>query len=136
MWWIRAALNEYVLRSWSLVKMGTTAAQKKLFFNLRRLKGQMKAINEGDLKPEQVSAIAKALAVPEQDVVNMNQRLAAPDYSLNTLVGEDKETQWQDWLADERDSPEVVLAEQEEASGRAALLSNALKTLKSASAIS
>jgi len=130
MWWIRAALNEYVLRSWSLVKMGTTAAQKKLFFNLRRLKGQMKAINDGDLKPEQVSAIAKALAVPEQDVVSMNQRLAAPDYSLNTLVGEDKETQWQDWLADERDSPEVVLAEQEEASGRAALLSNALKTLK------
>ncbi len=130
MWWIRAALNEYVLRSWSLVKMGTTAAQKKLFFNLRRLKGQMKAINDGDLKPEQVSAIAKALAVPEQDVVSMNQRLAAPDYSLNTLVGEDKETQWQDWLADERDGPEVVLAEQEEASGRAALLSNALKTLK------
>ena len=130
MWWIRAALNEYVLRSWSLVKMGTTAAQKKLFFNLRRLKGQMKAINDGDLKPEQVSAIAKALAVPEQDVVSMNQRLAAPDYSLNTLVGEDKETQWQDWLADERDGPEVVLAEQEVASGRAALLSNAMKTLK------
>ena len=130
MWWIRAALNEYVLRSWSLVKMGTTAAQKKLFFNLRRLKGQMRAINDGDLKPEQVSAIAKALAVPEQDVVSMNQRLAAPDYSLNTLVGEDKETQWQDWLADERDGPEVVLAEQEVASGRAALLSNAMKTLK------
>jgi RNA polymerase sigma-32 factor len=130
MWWIRAALNEYVLRNWSLVRMGTTAAQKKLFFNLRRLKGQMHALDEGDLKPEQVSAIATALDVPEQDVVSMNQRLAASDYSLNAVVGEDKDSEWQDWLADERDSPEVALAEQEEASDRAALLSDALKTLK------
>ena len=130
MWWIRAAINEYVLRSWSLVKMGTTGAQKKLFFNLRRLKGQMQAIDGGDLKPEQVSAIALALDVPEQDVVSMNHRLAAPDYSLNALVGEDKEDEWQDWLIDERDNPEVAVAEQEEASGRTALLSKSLETLK------
>jgi RNA polymerase sigma-32 factor len=130
MWWIRAAINEYVLRSWSLVKMGTTGAQKKLFFNLRRLKGQMQAIDGGDLKPEQVSAIAHALDVPEQDVVSMNQRLAAPDYSLNAVVGEDNEDEWQDWLIDERDNPEVAVAEQEEASGRTALLSKSLETLK------
>jgi RNA polymerase sigma-32 factor len=130
MWWIRAAINEYVLRSWSLVKIGTTAAQKKLFFNLRRLKGQMQAIDDGDLKPEQVSAIAQSLDVPEQDVVSMNHRLASADYSLNVLVGEDKENEWQDWLADERDNPEVAVAEQEEASSRTALLSKALETLK------
>jgi RNA polymerase sigma-32 factor len=81
MWWIRAAIQEYILHSWSLVKMGTTAAQKKLFFNLRRLKGQMQAIDDGDLQPEQVAKIAKVLAVPEQDVINMNRRLAAPDHS-------------------------------------------------------
>ena len=130
MWWIRAAINEYVLHNWSLVKMGTTAAQKKLFFNLRLLKGQMRAIDEGDLKPEQVTAIAKALDVPEQDVVSMNHRLTAPDYSLNVMVGDDRETEWQDWLADERDNSEVALAEKEEAGSRTALLANALKTLK------
>jgi RNA polymerase sigma-32 factor len=130
MWWIRAAINEYVLHNWSLVKMGTTAAQKKLFFNLRRLKGQMGAIDDSDLKPEQVTAIAEVLAVPEQDVVSMNHRLTAPDYSLNTMVGDDSESEWQDWLADERDNPEVAFAEQEEAGGRSALLANALKTLK------
>ncbi len=130
MWWIRAALNEYVLRSWSLVKMGTTAAQKKLFFNLRRLKGQMKAIDEGDLAPDQVSAIARVLDVPEQDVVSMNQRLTAPDFSLNVSVGDDAESQWQDRLADERDSPEAALMEQDEAHGRSALLSHALGMLK------
>ena len=130
MWWIRAAINEYVLHNWSLVKMGTTAAQKKLFFNLRRLKGQMQAIDDSGLKPDQVTAIAKALNVPEQDVVSINQRLAAPDYSLNVMVGDDRDSEWQDWLADERDNPEVAFAEQEEAGSRSALLANALKTLK------
>ncbi len=131
MWWIRAAINEYVLRNWSLVKIGTTAAQKKLFFNLRRLKAELQAIDERPLKPQQVTAIAKALNVPEQDVVSMNQRLAAPDYSLNAVVGgDDTEDEWQDWLADERDDPEVAFAEQEEAASRSALLANALTTLK------
>jgi RNA polymerase sigma-32 factor len=130
MWWIRAAINEYVLHNWSLVKMGTTAAQKKLFFNLRRLKGQMQAIDESDLRPEQVTAIAHALSVPEQDVVSMNQRLTAPNYSLNVMVGDASESEWQDWLADERDNPEVAFAEQEEAGSRSALLANALTTLK------
>ena len=105
MWWIRAAIQEYILHSWSLVKMGTTAAQKKLFFNLRRLKGQMQAIDDGDLKPEQVAKIAKMLDVPEQDVVSMNRRLAAPDHSLNAPVRMDSEGEWQDWLVDESGEP-------------------------------
>jgi RNA polymerase sigma-32 factor len=129
MWWIRAAIQEYILHSWSLVKMGTTAAQKKLFFNLRRLKGQMQAIEDGDLKPEQVAKIARALDVPEQDVVNMNRRLSAPDHSLNAPVRLDGEGEWQDWLVDESDSQETTIAEQEEMSGRQALLATALKTL-------
>jgi RNA polymerase sigma-32 factor len=129
MWWIRAAIQEYILHSWSLVKMGTTAAQKKLFFNLRRLKGQMQAIEDGDLQPEQVAKIARALAVPEQDVINMNRRLAAPDNSLNAPVRLDGEGEWQDWLVDVSDSQETVFAEQEEMSGRQALLATALKTL-------
>lgn len=91
MWWIRAAIQEYILHSWSLVKIGTTAAQKKLFFNLRRLKGQMQAIDDGDLPPEQVNKIAQSLGVPEQDVVNMNRRLAAPDHSLNAPLRLDGE---------------------------------------------
>src|SRR6202050_2784149 len=95
MWWIRAAIQEYILHSWSLVKMGTTAAQKKLFFNLRRLKGQMQAIEDGDLQPEQVAKIATMLDVPEQDVVSMNRRLAAPDHSLNAPVRADSEGEWQ-----------------------------------------
>src|SRR5665213_3242384 len=101
MWWIRASIQEYILHSWSLVKMGTTAAQKKLFFNLRKLKGQMKAIDDGDLQPEQVTEIARLLGVPEQDVVNMNRRLAAPDHSLNAPVRQDSEGEWQEWLVDE-----------------------------------
>src|ERR687889_1953950 len=101
MWWIRASIQEYILHSWSLVKMGTTAAQKKLFFNLRRLKGQMQAIDDGDLQPEQVAKIARVLDVPEQDVVSMNRRLAAPDHSLNAPVRQDREGEWQDWLVDE-----------------------------------
>ncbi|MBS0560945.1 MAG: RNA polymerase sigma factor RpoH [Proteobacteria bacterium] len=129
MWWIRAAIQEYILHSWSLVKMGTTAAQKKLFFNLRRLKGQMQAIDDGDLQPEQVAKIAKALAVPEQDVINMNRRLAAPDHSLNAPVRQDSEGEWQDWLVDESESQETTIADREEMTGRKALLAGALKTL-------
>jgi RNA polymerase sigma-32 factor len=129
MWWIRAAIQEYILHSWSLVKMGTTAAQKKLFFNLRRLKGQMQAIEEGDLKPEQVTKVADVLGVPEADVVSMNRRLAAPDHSLNAPVRMDSEGEWQDWLVDEGESQETKLAEHEEFSGRKALLASALKTL-------
>jgi RNA polymerase sigma-32 factor len=129
MWWIRAAIQEYILHSWSLVKMGTTAAQKKLFFNLRRLKGQMQAIEDGDLQPEQVTKIATTLAVPEQDVISMNRRLAAPDHSLNAPVRMDSEGEWQDWLVDEGDSQETVLADHEEMTGRKALLNGALGTL-------
>ena len=129
MWWIRAAIQEYILHSWSLVKMGTTAAQKKLFFNLRRLKGQMQAIDDGDLQPEQVTKIATTLGVPEQDVVSMNRRLAAPDHSLNAPVRADSEGEWQDWLVDEEESQETALAEREEMSGRKALLSSALNSL-------
>jgi RNA polymerase sigma-32 factor len=109
--------------------MGTTAAQKKLFFNLRRLKGQMQAIDDGDLQPEQVAKIAHALDVPEQDVVSMNRRLTAPDHSLNAPVRADSEGEWQDWLVDEGDTQETVLADREELSGRKALLAGALKTL-------
>ncbi len=129
MWWIRAAIQEYILRSWSLVKMGTTAAQKKLFFNLRRLKGQMQAIDDGDLKPEQVAKIAHLLAVPEQDVINMNRRLAAPDNSLNAPVRQDGDGEWQDWLVDDAENQETVLAERQEFHGRKQLLANALETL-------
>jgi len=129
MWWIRAAIQEYILHSWSLVKMGTTAAQKKLFFNLRRLKGQMQAIDDGDLQPEQVAKIAHALDVPEQDVISMNRRLTAPDHSLNAPVRADSEGEWQDWLVDESESQETAIGEREELTGRKTLLANALKTL-------
>jgi RNA polymerase sigma-32 factor len=129
MWWIRAAIQEYILHSWSLVKMGTTAAQKKLFFNLRRLKGQMQAIEDGDLKPEQVAKIARALDVPEQDVVSMNRRLAAPDHSLNAPVRAESEGEWQDWLVDESETQEEALAEAEDMGQRKALLDKALATL-------
>src|ERR1700689_2195741 len=129
MWWIRAAIQEYILHSWSLVKMGTTAAQKKLFFNLRRLKGQMQAIEDGDLQPEQVAKIAHALDVPEQDVVSMNRRLSAPDHSLNAPVRADSEGEWQDWLVDDSESQETELGDREELTGRKALLGGALQTL-------
>jgi RNA polymerase sigma-32 factor len=129
MWWIRAAIQEYILHSWSLVKMGTTAAQKKLFFNLRRLKGQMQAIEDGDLQPEHVERIAHLLDVPEQDVVNMNRRLSSPDNSLNAPIKLDGEGEWQDWLVDDADSQETVLADREELTGRKALLATAMKTL-------
>jgi RNA polymerase sigma-32 factor len=129
MWWIRAAIQEYVLHSWSLVKMGTTGAQKKLFFNLRRLKGQMQAIDGGDLQPEQVAKIAYTLDVPETDVINMNRRLATPDYSLNAPLRQDNEGEWQDWLVDDSESQETSIAEREELSGRKTLLAGALKVL-------
>src|SRR5829696_6282050 len=111
MWWIRASIQEYILHSWSLVKMGTTAAQKKLFFNLRKLKGQMQAIEEGDLSPEAVKQIATTLEVPEADVVSMNRRLASPDHSLNAPLRSDSEGEWQDWLVDESESQETRLGE-------------------------
>ncbi len=129
MWWIRAAIQEYILHSWSLVKMGTTAAQKKLFFNLRKLKGQLQAIDEGDLPPETVTTIATRLNVPEQDVINMNRRLAAPDHSLNAPLRADSEGEWQDWLVDDTESQEVRLADQQELDKRRQLLRNAMKQL-------
>ncbi|MGE5547334.1 MAG: RNA polymerase sigma factor RpoH [Solirubrobacterales bacterium] len=129
MWWIRAAIQEYILHSWSLVKMGTTAAQKKLFFNLRKLKGQMQAIEEGDLSPENVRKIAEELDVAEADVVSMNRRLSSPDHSLNAPVRTDGEGEWQDWLVDDRDDQETELAEREEMGRRRNLLTQALKSL-------
>lgn len=129
MWWIRAHIQEYILRSWSLVKMGTTAAQKKLFFNLRKLKGQIQAIDEGDMSPQQVSKIATALNVPEQDVISMNRRLAAPDNSLNAPVRMDGDGEWQDWLVDEGIDQETKLVEDEELSNRRQMLGTAMELL-------
>ncbi len=129
MWWIRAAIQEYILHSWSLVKMGTTAAQKKLFFNLRKLKGQMRAIEEGDLSPEQVNKIATTLDVPEADVVSMNRRLSSPDHSLNAPLRQDGDGEWQDWLVDESENQEVRMAEREELGKRQHLLTDAMTTL-------
>ena len=129
MWWIRASIQEYILRSWSLVKMGTTAAQKKLFFNLRKIKGQLKALDEGDLRPDQVKRIATQLGVTEEDVVSMNRRLAG-DSSLNAPVRNDSESgEWQDWLVDDTMDQETALAESEEAQRRRGMLNNALKGL-------
>ena len=129
MWWIRASIQEYILRSWSLVKMGTTAAQKKLFFNLRRAKGQLQALEEGDLRPDQVKAIAKKLGVPEDDVVSMNRRLGG-DTSLNAPVRADTESgEWQDWLVDDAPDQEQTLAERDELDQRRNYLANALTTL-------
>ena len=129
MWWIRAAIQEYVLHSWSLVKMGTTAAQKKLFFNLRKIKGQLQAIDEGDLSPENVKKIATELGVPEEDVVNMNRRLAAPDNSLNAPLRAESEGEWQDWLVDESPDQEDRLGERQELGLRRDLLRGAMKLL-------
>jgi RNA polymerase sigma-32 factor len=129
MWWIRAAIQEYILRSWSLVKMGTTAAQKKLFFNLRKIKGQLKALDEGDLRPDQVKRIATQLGVTEEDVVSMNRRLAG-DSSLNAPVRNDSESgEWQDWLVDDTMDQETALAESEEAERRRGMLTDALQGL-------
>jgi RNA polymerase sigma-32 factor len=129
MWWIRASIQEYILHSWSLVKMGTTAAQKKLFFNLRRLKGQIQAIEEGDLTPEHVSKIARELDVPEVDVVNMNRRLSAPDHSLNAPLRADGEGEWQDWLVDEGEDQEKSLGDRQELGIRRDLLRDAMAHL-------
>ena len=129
MWWIRASIQEYILHSWSLVKMGTTAAQKKLFFNLRKLKGQLQAIEEGDLTPENVTKIATRLGVPEEEVVNMNRRLAAPDSSLNASVKAEGDMEWQDWLVDDTPNQEVRLADSQELGQRKHMLAQALKQL-------
>ncbi|MGE0669272.1 MAG: RNA polymerase sigma factor RpoH [Sphingomonadales bacterium] len=129
MWWIRASIQEYVLRSWSLVKMGTTAAQKKLFFNLRRVKGQIEAIEEGDLKPENVTEIARRLGVTEDEVVSMNRRLTAPDSSLNAPLRDDSDSEWQDMLVDEDMDQEERLAERDEMSLRQQLLTEAMSVL-------
>jgi len=130
MWWIRASIQEYILRSWSLVKMGTTAAQKKLFFNLRRTKGQLQALEEGDLKPEHVKAIATRLGVPEEDVISMNRRLGG-DSSLNAPVRNDMEGggEWQDWLVDETPDQGERFAEREELDQRRGYLSKAMASL-------
>ena len=131
MWWIRASIQEYILHSWSLVKIGTTAAQKKLFFNLRRLKGQMRAYEDGDLSPEQVTSIATELAVPESDVVQMNRRMGQ-DHSLNSPVRNDGEAggEWQDWLVDEGENQEVRYAETQERTRRQIMLNEAMTGLK------
>ena len=132
MWWIKASIQEYVLRSWSLVKIGTTASQKKLFFNLRRIKGQIGAIDRGDLKPEDVTHIADELNVSEKDVISMNQRMSGSDHSLNTPLtntsGEEG-TEWQDWLEDERPDQETHFAETEELGQRQALMQDAMQNL-------
>ncbi|WP_374308738.1 RNA polymerase sigma factor RpoH [Dongia sp.] len=129
MWWIRAAIQEYILHSWSLVKIGTTASQKKLFFNLRRVKGQIKALEEGDMTPENVTEIATRLNVSENDVIDMNRRLMAPDHSLNAPLRIDGEGEWQDWLVDETESQETRVADDQEFGMRKKLLDKAMLTL-------
>ena len=129
MWWIKASIQEYILRSWSLVKMGTTANQKKLFFNLRKAKSKISALQEGDLRPDQVQVIAKRLGVTQQDVIDMNRRLAG-DASLNAPIRDDGDSgEWQDWLADDSESQETVMAAHEELDNRRKALSNALSVL-------
>jgi RNA polymerase sigma-32 factor len=129
MWWIRAAIQEYVLRSWSMVKLGTTAAQKKLFFNLRKAKNHIGAIEEGDLTPEHTSQLADRLGVTEKEVTDMNRRLAGPDSSLNAPLRSESESEWQDWLADDTIDQETRLAEREEMGDRHVLLENAMREL-------
>jgi RNA polymerase sigma-32 factor len=128
MWWIRASIQEYILRSWSLVKMGTTASQKKLFFNLRKAKSKISALEEGDMRPDQVAQIATRLGVPEQDVIDMNRRLGG-DASLNAPLREEGEGEWQDWLVDETASQEARLADREESDVRSRALQQALSVL-------
>ena len=130
MWWIKASIQEYILRSWSLVKIGTTAAQKKLFFNLRRLKGEIKAIEDGDLNPDNVARIATELDVSEDEVISMNRRMAGGDHSLNAQVNTEGESaEWQDWLVDDRDTQDVQFAEAEEYDVRRKLMFEAMKNL-------
>ncbi|HVW75707.1 MAG TPA: RNA polymerase sigma factor RpoH [Rhizomicrobium sp.] len=129
MWWIRASIQEYVLRSWSMVKMGTTAAQKKLFFNLRKAKSNIGAIEEGDLTPDHTAKLADQLGVTETEVTEMNRRLSGPDSSLNAPLRSESESEWQDWLADDTADQETRLAEREEMGDRHELLVNAMKDL-------
>ena len=129
MWWIKASIQEYILRSWSLVKIGTTAAQKKLFFNLRRMKGEIKALEEGDLNQENLEKIATTLDVSEREVIDMNRRMSGPDSSLNAPVRADSEGEWQDWLVDRSDNQETVLADQEEMTERRKMLTDGMKVL-------
>jgi RNA polymerase sigma-32 factor len=129
MWWIRASIQEYILRSWSLVKIGTTAAQKKLFFNLRRMKGEIKALEEGDLNKENLEKIATTLDVSEEEVINMNRRMSGPDSSLNAPLRADSEGEWQDWLVDDSDNQETILADQEEMNERRKMLLEAMEIL-------
>ncbi len=129
MWWIRASIQEYILRSWSLVKLGTTAAQKKLFFNLRRIKGEINAIEQGDLSPEQVTEIADRLNVTEKDVISMNGRMSGSDASLNVPMGTDGDMEWQDWLADEEPNQATQFADTQEYDARMQLLSQAMESL-------
>jgi len=130
MWWIKASIQEYILRSWSLVKIGTTAAQKKLFFNLRRVKGQIQAIDEGDLHPDQVTEIATRLDVSEKEVVNMNRRLAGSDHSLNAPMRADFDGEWMDWLEDKNAvDQETAYADDEELTNRRALMADAMQDL-------
>ena len=129
MWWIRASIQEYVLRSWSMVKMGTTAAQKKLFFNLRKAKNNIGAIEEGDLTPEHVATLSDQLGVTPSEVTDMNRRLSGGDASLNAPLRSESESEWQDWLADDTADQETRLAEREEMSDRHELLVGAMKDL-------
>jgi RNA polymerase sigma-32 factor len=130
MWWIKASIQEYILRSWSLVKMGTTANQKRLFFNLRKVKGKIQALDEGDLKPEQITEIATRLNVSEEEVVSMNRRLSG-DASLNAPIRatEGESGEWQDWLVDDHESQEETLIEQDELENRRAMLADAMSVL-------
>jgi RNA polymerase sigma-32 factor len=131
MWWIKASIQEYILRSWSLVKIGTTAAQKKLFFNLRRLKGKIDAIDGGDLRPDQVTHIAETLDVDESEVISMNQRMSGGDKSLNTPIASDIDGggEWQDWIEDDRENQEVEFAEREEFEAQYSVMREALESL-------
>ena len=129
MWWIRASIQEYILRSWSLVKLGTTAAQKKLFFNLRRIKGEINAIEQGDLRPEQVTEIATRLNVSEKEVISMNGRMSGSDASLNVPMGQDGDMEWMDWLADEEPNQAAEFAQKQEYDARMDLLTNAMAEL-------
>jgi RNA polymerase sigma-32 factor len=131
MWWIKASIQEYILRSWSLVKIGTTAAQKKLFFNLRRLKGKIDAIDGGDLRPDQVTHIAETLDVDESEVISMNQRMSGGDKSLNTPMANDIDGggEWQDWIEDNRENQEVAFAEREEFEAQYSVMRDAIESL-------
>ena len=133
MWWIKAAIQEFVLRSWSLVKIGTTASQKKLFFNLRKIKSKINALDDGDLSPNQVSHIAKSLDVSEDDVISMNRRMLGGDHSLNAQMNKNdgEETEWQDLLTDDRENQETLFEKHEEKTIRSKLMIDALNLLKS-----